>query len=123
MMSTVRFGDSAVMPEPMPVDDQPDGECPSSPDEGADLPAGDHERRHDQRVERDRRLDTGDRGAKVVGHRSDGDVHDRGVQGHEELRGSQDEQDRRTCFRSLAPDAPGVGHAGIVAHRAAINGC
>ena len=43
----------------------------------ADLPAGDHQGRHHQRVQRDRGLDPGHRRPDVLGHRGDGDVHER----------------------------------------------
>src|SRR5664280_2900769 len=80
---------------PGSVDHQADGEGPTPPDECADLPTGDHEGGHHQGVEGDRRLNAGHGGAEVVGHRPDGDVHDRGVERHEELPGRKDHQHTR----------------------------
>ena len=77
-----------------PVDDTADHEGASSPDHRADLAAGDHQHRHDQRVERDRRLDPGDRGADVLGDRGDRHVHHRAVQRHQELTSRERQQDR-----------------------------
>ena len=76
-----------------PVDDAADHEGPLAPDDLPDLAARDHEGRHDERVEGDGELDPGDRGPDVLGHRGDGDIHDRGVQGHEELGRRQRHQD------------------------------
>ncbi len=54
-------------------------------------------RGHHQRVERDRRLDAGDRRADVLGDGGDGRVHDRRVEGHDELPGSQRQQHHACC--------------------------
>ena len=43
MISTVRFGASAVVSEPHAVDDAADRERPLAADDLADLPAGDHQ--------------------------------------------------------------------------------
>ncbi len=75
------------------VHDAPDHERALSAEDLTDLPSGDHERGHDQRVERDGDLDAGHGRAEVLCHRGDGHVHDRAVQGHEELGQSQRHQD------------------------------
>ena len=77
-----------------PVDHAADHEGTLAAEDLAELAARDHEGGHDQRVERDGQLDPGDRGADVLGHRGDGDVHDRAVEGHEELRRGQGEKDQ-----------------------------
>ena len=89
-----------------PVDDAPDHEGALAPDDLADLAARDHERRHDERVERDGELDPGDRGPYVLGHGGDGDVHDRAVQGHEELGRRQRQQDDLPARGGWAVDSP-----------------
>ena len=67
----------------------------------AELAASDHEHRHDQCVERDRRLDSGHGGSDIFGDRRDRHVHDRTVEKHHELSGCQ--------RRKHQPDArPGV---------------
>ena len=93
MISTVRFGASAVVKRPARVDDAPDRERALAADDLADLPAGDHQRRHHQRVERDRRLDPGHGGPDVLGDRRDRRVHHRRVEGHHELPRRQRQQD------------------------------
>ena len=75
------------------VDDAADREGALEADDAADLAAQHHEAGHDQRVEGDRRLDAGDRGADVLGDGGDGDVHHRHVEGHEELAGGEREED------------------------------
>ena len=75
-----------------PVDHAADHEGPLAPDDLPDLAARDHERGHDERVEGDGELNPGDRGPDVLGHGCNGHIHDRGVQGHEELRRRQREQ-------------------------------
>ena len=75
------------------VDDAADGEGAAAADDAADLAAGDHQAGHHQRVQGDGRLDAGDRGAHVLGHGGDRDVHDRAVQRHDELAGRQHEED------------------------------
>ena len=89
-----------------PVDDAADHEGPLAPDDLPDLAARDHERRHDERVEGDGELDPRDRGPDVLGHGGDGDVHDRGVQGHEELRRRQGQQDDLPTRRRAGPVFP-----------------
>ena len=49
---------------PAGVDDAADRERALAAEDLADLPAGDHQRRHHQRVQRDRRLDPGHRGVR-----------------------------------------------------------
>ena len=63
-----------------------------------ELAAGDHQRRHHQRVERDRRLNPGHGRAHIVGDRRDRHVHDGAVEDHQELarrEGQQDDSRRR----------------------------
>jgi hypothetical protein len=74
------------------VDDQTDGERPTTSDEVTDLAAHDHEHRHDQRVQGDHPLDHGDAGVEVGDELADRDVHDGLVQDHHELRRRQDDQ-------------------------------
>ena len=75
------------------VDDAPDRERALPADDLADLAAGDHQGGHHQRVQRDRRLDPGDRRPDVAGDRGDRRVHDGRVQGHDELPRRQRQQD------------------------------
>ena len=84
-----------------PVDDTADGKGALAAEDLADLAAGDHERRHDQRVEGDGRLDPSDTRADVLGDGRDRDVHDRAVEGHQELtRGQRHQNDPgRACPR------------------------
>ena len=58
------------------VDHQPDHERTLATDDRADLAAGDHQHRHDQRVHDDGGLDPGDGGPEIVGHGGDRDIHD-----------------------------------------------
>ena len=74
------------------VDDASDRERALAPDHLTDLPAGDHQRRHHERVERDRGLDPGHRRSDVLGDRRDRRVHDRRVQRHHELPGRERDQ-------------------------------
>ena len=67
------------------VDHAADREGALAADDLADLAAGDHERRHHQRVEGDRRLDPGHGRADVLGDGRDRDVHHRAVEHHQEL--------------------------------------
>ena len=100
------------------VDDAADDEGPLPAEDLPDLAAGDHERRHDQRVEGDGRLDAGHRRPDVLGHGGDGHVHDRAVEGHEELGGAQGEEDEAATTGSLfrgGGSVGGVGHRVIVA--------
>ena len=60
----------------------------------AELSAGDHQRGHDQRVQGDRRLDPGDRGAQVGRHGGHRHVHHRAVQRHQELAARKYGQDQ-----------------------------
>ena len=76
------------------VDHAADRERPLAADQGADLAAGDHQRRHHQRVEGDRGLDPGDVRPDVLGDGRDRDVHHRRVERHQELAGGQGEQDQ-----------------------------
>ena len=77
---------------PARVDDAPDRERTLPADDLPDPAAGDHQRRHHQRVERDRRLDPDHIGPDVLGDRRDRRVHHRHVQGHDELPRRQREQ-------------------------------
>ena len=92
---------------PARVDDAPDRERALAAEDLADLPTGDHQRRHHQRVERDRGLDPGDRGPDVLGDRGDRRVHHGRVQGHDELPRRQRGQDDPGCLLGgLAQDGP-----------------
>ena len=88
-ISTPRLGAIAVVNDPHAVDDAADRERTLAPDDLADLAARDHERRHHQRVQRDRGLDAGDVGADVLGDGRDRHVHHRRVERHEELPGRE----------------------------------
>ena len=93
------------------VDHAADREGAAPADQRADLAAGDHERRHDERIERDRGLDPGHGRVEVLGDRRDRHVHHGTVERHEELPGRERQQhgprgfgcriDRR--HRSLSP--------------------
>ena len=74
------------------VDDASDRERAFAPDHLTDLPAGDHQRRHHERVERDRGLDPGHRRSDILGDRRDRRVHDRRVQRHHKLPGRERDQ-------------------------------
>ena len=78
---------------PAAVDDAPDRECTLAADDLTDLPAGDHQRGHHQRVERDRRLDPGHGRADILGDRGDRHVHHRAVEHHQELARAQRQKD------------------------------
>ena len=67
------------------VDHQSDDEHPPPPEQVPELAAGEHQRRHDQRIERDHGLDRGDGGVEVGDQLGDRDVHHRLVQDHQEL--------------------------------------
>ena len=103
---------------PTRVDHAPERKRTLAADDLPDPPAGDHERRHHQRVQRDRRLDPGHIGADVFGDRRDRRVHHRHIQGHHELPRRQREQhqtrslggSRRSarCSRHNGDPNPGV---------------
>ena len=67
------------------VDHAADRERALAADDRSDLGAGDHQRRHHERVRRDRALDPGHGRAHVLRDRRDRDVHHRAVQRHQEL--------------------------------------
>jgi len=69
---------------------RPDRERPVAPEDVGELGAEQHERRHDERVERDRRLHALDRRVEVVDDLGDRDVHDARVEHHHELREGQE---------------------------------
>ena len=71
---------------PCAVDHAADRERPLAADDRPDLGAGDHQRRHHERVGGDRALDPGHGRSDVLGDRRDRDVHDAAVQRHQELR-------------------------------------
>ena len=117
---------------PAGVDDAADRERTLAADDLPDLPAGDHQRRHHQRVHRDRRLNPGHRRVEIVGDRRDRRIHHRRVQGHHELARTQRQQDDASRTRSSPcclrhcrfplgarsfTAAPERGHAGGVAER------
>jgi hypothetical protein len=77
---------------PRGVHSEADEEDATSSDDVSDPPSDDHEGRHDQRVQRDDRLNGGDLGVEVLDQLADGDIHDGCVQDHQELRGTQDDQ-------------------------------
>ena len=83
------------------VDDASDRECALAPDHLTDLPAGDHQRRHHERVQRDRGLDPGHRRSHILRDRRDRRVHDRRVQRHHELPGRQRDQGDLRCADAL----------------------
>src|SRR5436305_1215490 len=58
----------------------------------AELPARDHQGGHHQCVERDDGLDGRHFGVEVVDQLADRDVHDRGVEHHQELRDAESDQ-------------------------------
>ena len=91
---------------PSGVDREAHGERPVLPPDVADLCAGEHERRHDERVRRDRELDALDRGVEVLDDLRDRDVHDGAVEHHHELGGGEDE-DRRLVFHVVSLGAAG----------------
>ena len=80
------------MNDPHAVDHAADRERALAADDLADLSAGDHQRRHHERVERDRGLDPGDRRPDVLGDRRDRHVHHRAVERHQELARRQRQQ-------------------------------
>ena len=73
------------------VDREADRERPVAAEDVAQLRAEQHERRHHQRVERDRGLDPLDRRVEVVDDLRDRDVHDARVEHHHELSRRQDQ--------------------------------
>ena len=85
---------------PAGVDDAADRERALAAEDLADLAAGDHQRRHHERVHRDRRLDPGHRRVEILGDRRDRRIHHRRVQGHHELARSQRQQDDAGRARS-----------------------
>ena len=78
---------------PRAVDDKADPERPLGAPPVADLAADEHERRHDQRVQRDRGLHPDDGRVQVRRHRRDRHVHHRRVEHHDELRRSEHADD------------------------------
>ena len=81
------------------VDDAPDREGPLAADDGSDLGAGEHQRRHHERVGGDRALNPGHGRAHVLRHGRDRDVHHRAVERHQELPGSQRQEDEHGTAR------------------------
>ncbi len=75
------------------VDDATNRERLLAPDDAADLAARDHEAGHHQCVEGDGRLHARDGGAEILGDGGYRHVHDRRVEGHEELAGGEREED------------------------------
>ena len=83
-------------------------------DEVADLAADQDERGRHQRLQRDRRLHTADRGVQVAHHRRDRHVHQRGVHDqHEHRHGQQDRQPPiQRCLHRDRGTACFPGHRG-----------
>ena len=67
------------------IDHAANRESASTTDNGPDLASGEHQGCHHECVERDSCLDPGNRRANIVSNRRNRHVHDRTVQGHEEL--------------------------------------
>ena len=85
-----------------------------SPDQVADLAADQDERRRDQGLQRDRRLDTADGRIEIPDHGGDRDVHQRGVDDEHEHRHRENERQPRAA-RSLRTGGSrlwGHGHSG-----------
>ena len=85
---------------PARVDDAADRERALAPEDLADLAAGDHQRRHHERVHRDRRLDPGHRRVEILRDGRDRRVHHGRVQRHHELARRQRQQDDPGSTRS-----------------------
>ena len=115
MSRTVRFGLSAVMSEPEAVDGEADRERAVAAEDVAELRAGEHERRHHQRVGGDRELDALDRRVEVLDDLRDRHVHDAAVEHHHELR-------RRRGRRSAGPSEPDAASASLPGAAALIAG-
>ena len=77
-----------------PVDAEADRKDPPAPVHVAELRAGEHERRHHERVGGDRELHLRHRRIEVGDHLGDRHVHDGGVEHHHELGGAQDQDCR-----------------------------
>ena len=113
-INTARLGASAVVNDPQRVDHAADRERALAADDLPDLAAGDHQRRHHQRVQRDRRLDAGHVGPDVLGDGRDRHVHHRPVERHQELAGGERQRERRwrpTDSQQRARAEPTVPHA------------
>ena len=85
--------EAAVSAEPTRVDAEADREGAAAAPDVAELAAGQHQRRHHQRVEGDHRLDRRHGRVEVFDQLGDRDVHHRLVEDHQELRRRQDDED------------------------------
>lgn len=74
------------------VHDQPDAEHLAASEHVSEFPTRDHEGCHDEGVEGDDGLNRGDLGVEVLDQLTDRDVHDRGVEHHQELGRTEDDQ-------------------------------
>ena len=95
---------------PDAVDRQPDRERAVGAQDVAELRAEQHERRHHQRVQRDRGLHALDRRVEVLDDLRDRHVHHARVEHHDELGRGQDEH--REPLAHARPTLPGLRHLG-----------
>ena len=103
---------------PDPIDHQPERERPVGAQDVAELRPEQHERRHHQRVHRDRRLHALDRRVEVLDDLRDRHVHDARIEHHHELRRGKD--DHR---KPLAHERPSLSGRGIAARRGVLACC
>ena len=83
------------------VDKQTDNICPLHAPPIAKLAANEHEGSHDERVDRDRRLQPEHRRVQVGDNLRDRHVHDRRVKNHDELCGREHHDDAPTHLFAL----------------------
>ena len=95
------------------VDHEPDREDSSAAPDVAELGAGDHQRCHHERIQRDHRLDRCHRRVEVRDQLRDRDVHHGLVEDHQELGGREDDEDRPLHPRSPDDDRPRVSSLAI----------
>ncbi len=93
------------------VDAHPNHERAPPAEDVSELAAGQHQRGHRQRVERDHRLDRGDGRVEVLDQLGDGHVHHRLIQDHQELRSAQHRQDTPLTHAAILVGAPRSGVA------------
>ena len=100
---------------PEPVDRQPERERAVGAQDVAELRPEQHERRHHQRVQRDRRLHALDRRVEVLDDLRDRHVHHARIEHHHELRRGKD--DHRKPLAHERPSLSGRGDRGPSASR------
>ena len=93
-----------------PVDRQADRERAVAAQDVAELRAEQHECRHHERVQRDRRLNALDRRVEVLDDLRDRHVHDARVEHHDEL--GRREHEQRKPFTHWRATLPGRSHLG-----------